>query len=232
MAQYAKGAIFVAGGGFPTGVVPAVHVYSAKDGSEIVTCNPPDAAFFNDLIIYKGYLYVTDSLVPNVFVFDVHALLAGKCDYSTIALPASFSGEGFPFANGIEVYKNGLIVSNIRGQGAGQNPDLFELWYVDLKTGDATLLLPSTLGDGLLVDGDILYAAQPGTGVAVFELDYSRTTGVTIEQISLITSDLFRTATTVAKYKDMLYLVNSVRADWDVCVLAYVLFLALFLTSC
>ena len=207
---YAADAMFVAGGGSVFGVPAAVYVYGASDGSELAACTPNGAGFLNDLIVYEGTLYVTDSLLAQLFVFDVSALLDGKCDYSTIALPNSFTGPGFPYANGIEVYKDGLIIANVGGDPSGSDPDAPEIVYVDLKTGEMTVLVTGGAGDGLYVDGDILYAVVIDR-VDVYKLDYSKKMGVTAELLTEISSDMFRYAATIAPYKNMLYLTNAVR---------------------
>lgn len=205
---YAQETIFVAGGGTVVGVPPSLHVYSANDGTEIVTCNPAEGGFLNDLIVDNGFLYVTDSITPNVFAYKVADLLVGNCDdYSVIPLPESFSGEGF-YANGIEVYKQGLIVANVGGGGFSTTQ---EFWYIDLESGKGTLLFPNA-GDGLLVDGDILYSVEPlFNKVAVYELEYEAQEGVKMKLLpnATITSDLFRAPTTVAMYKGTLFLPNS-----------------------
>ena len=166
--------------------------------------------FVNDLITYKGYLYATDSMMNHILVFDVDTLMQGKCDYDTIPLPEAFVSEEFPMANGIEVYMGGLIVAH--------NSNV-QLWYVDLGTHESTLIAEEATGDGLLVDGDILYSVEPPlNNVAVYKLAYDKEGGtVAVTPLDNLTSDLFRFPTTVAMYKDMLYLVNAVRCQDKKC---------------
>ena len=92
---YEDGVIFAAGTGEIFGVTPSVHAYDAYTGQEIVSCHAETAMFVNDLIVYKGYLYATDSMTNHILVFDVDTLMQGKCDYDTIPLPDVFADGEF-----------------------------------------------------------------------------------------------------------------------------------------
>ena len=198
---YAEGVIYAGGAGELFGPPAAVHAYDAHTGQEIVTCTPASAVFVNDVIEYNGYLFATDSFLNEVLVFDVGAMLHGDCSYNVIVLPEAFVGDGFR-ANGIEIYKDGIIVAN-----SNEN----QLWYIDLHTYEATMISAEGGGDGLLVDGDILYSVENvANTVAVYQLGYSHEGMVTATPVADLTSDLFRIPTTVAMYKDMLYLGNAV----------------------
>lgn len=195
-------AIFAAGAGPQVGLPAAVHVYDATTGADVVSCVVGEGGFFNDLLVVDETLYVTDSTSSSLYVFDAMAMLKdGICDYHTITLPDVFAVEPGVFgANGIEVYKGGLIIAQA---GAG------ELWYMDLTTLAFTLIYAEGGGDGLLVDGDILYACEANS-LAVYKLDKSKKNGVTAEPIADLTSELFDSPATVAMYKKMLYIVNAV----------------------
>eukprot|EP00977_Amphora_coffeiformis_P016464 scaffold5108_cov172-Amphora_coffeaeformis.AAC.13 len=194
----AVGAIFVAGGG---------PVYSAKDGSEIVACEPPEAGFLKDLIQYKGYLYMTDSKVNQIFIFDSELLVYGKCEYSTISLPEDgFFGDGFPYSNGVEIYKDGLVISTIGGDPSGGDFEMAQFWYVDLAIDKSNLVIGGAIGDGLLVAGEPLNSV-----LDVYELDYDEKSGVAATKLDEITSELFVGPSNVTQYKDCLYAVNLVR---------------------
>ena len=188
-------------------------MHRTRDGSEIVTCELPEAGFLNDLIEYKGYLYVTDSKVNQFFVFDAKLLVHGKCEYSTIPFPYDgFSGDGFPYSNGIEIYKGGLIISTIGGALPVVIIEMAQFWYVGLVTGEASPMISGAIGDGLLVDGDIFYAGDPLNSVSgIYELDCGKMSGVTATKLDESTLDLFVGPSTVTQYKDWLYALNLVR---------------------
>jgi sugar lactone lactonase YvrE len=85
------------------------------------------------------------------------------------------------------------------------------LYRVDPETGVATAvdlggeLLPN--GDGILLRGRTLYVVQNFLNqVAVVKLDRAGTSG---EVVDVITSPLFDIPTTVAAFRDSLYLPNS-----------------------
>jgi hypothetical protein len=197
---FAEDVIWVAGGGAAFGIPAALYVYDPHTGADIAACVVPEAGFLNDLIPYEGTLYVTDSITPNLWLFDVHSALEGNCVYESMSLPDDFAGSPFR-ANGLVEYEGGLVIANSAG---GQ------LWYLDLETHEYTLLIEVPLADGLLLDGDILYSVENSlNNVGVFKLDYSKKYGVTAERIGDISSDRFRVPATVAMYEDTLFLVNA-----------------------
>ena len=124
--KYYKGAIFAAGIGPQLGVPGLLYVYDSETGEEIVACAPLGITLFlNDLIVYKGKVYVTDSGVNTIFVVDADAALKGECSVSSIELPDELflDPTGAILANGIVGYEGGLLVARSAGG----------LYYVDLS---------------------------------------------------------------------------------------------------
>jgi hypothetical protein len=126
--KYYEGAIFAAGAGPQLGIPGLLYVYDSETGEEIVACAPPGISLFlNDLIVYKGKVYVTDSSVNTIFVVDADAALKGECIVSSIELPEELfldaTGTGQFFANGIVGYEGGLLIARSVGG----------LYYVDLN---------------------------------------------------------------------------------------------------
>lgn len=150
-----RGRLVVAGG--PTG---KVFVLSAKDGRtlKVLDTKPSGAdTFLNDVVISKGYAYITDSQRPVLFRVRLAGSAIGKVERFR-----SFTGTAFRYqpgfnANGIAASSNGRYLVVVQS-GTGK------LFRVDVRTRRVTeiALRGRTVknGDGLLLRGSTLYVAR------------------------------------------------------------------------
>jgi sugar lactone lactonase YvrE len=196
--EYDHGRLFVAGG--PTG---KGFVYSAETGALLTESQlaalPIDAAnptFVNDVALARGGAYFTDSARPFLYRLNrqgVTALpLTGDISYTT--------GNN---ANGIEATRNGKWLIVVQS-------NLGKLFKVDPRTGVAQeikLDQPVVNGDGLLLDGHILYVVQNRDNkVAIVVLDRRLTSG---RVLTHLTDPDFDVPSTIDEHGHRLYAVNA-----------------------
>lgn len=191
----ARGLVLVAGG--PTG---SAFVYDARTGEEVTALQLTDApgTFVNDVVVSGNYAWFTDSFQPQLYRVP---LAGGVGEPETVPLsgPAADFVAGFNL-NGIEARGGELIAVNST-TGA-----LFAIEY-DGASRLIDVSDPLTAGDGLLLEGNLLYVVRNQLNeVAVVELSGNLDSG---EVIDSITSDLFDVPTTVARHGDRLVLVNA-----------------------
>lgn len=165
--------------------------------------------FVNDAVLSGNNVYFTNS---NRSVF--YRLALGENG----ALPKKNSGVTEPpltgaftlapdlmalNANGIAAAENGtlIIVKSVTGQLFTVNPETGEAAEIDL--GDANV----TNGDGLLLDGTMLYVVQNRDNkIAVVELSADLTSGTIT---NTLTNPAFDVPTTLADVDGTLYAVNA-----------------------
>jgi hypothetical protein len=197
--------LWVAGG--PTG---KAAVYDLDTGDGVVALAlTAGASFINDVTLTRDAAYFTNSFAPEIYRVPVSR--RGEVGApETIALtgPAAAFVTGFNL-NGIAATKDGrtlILVNSAKG----------ELYTVDAATGSSALIdLGGTsvaTGDGLLLTGRTLYVLQNGAApgftnqIVVIRLSRNLGSGTVVDTI---TSDLFETATTLAKLDDTLIAVNA-----------------------
>jgi sugar lactone lactonase YvrE len=193
--------IWVAGG--PTG---EIRVHRADDGKRLRTYTfPAGDRFVNDLVVTRTAVYATDSrnAVLGVVRLDrrSHDRLPSSGEIATLPLGGDFELRPDFNANGI-VSSDGWLVVVQSNTG--------KLFRVDPDTGDATEvdLGGATVrnGDGLEIDGDILYVVRNQDNlVAVVDLDCGLTSGEVVDEI---TGDVM-VPTTVALVRGHLWAVNA-----------------------
>ena len=214
-----EGRLFVAGG--TTGLV---SVYDTGNGALIAEFGndlTPNT-FLNDIALAAGGdAYVTDSFNPVLYLIPASALAAAPETATPDAgVPVGalepvldlttgpfVLGEGFN-ANGIVATPDGqylLFVQSNTGTLYRVDIAAQELVEVDLE-GDA---LPG--GDGLLLDGQTLYAVT-GEEISIVELAEDFATGTVVDSI---TDPSFSSPTTIARYDGCLLVVNSQFANQD-----------------
>ncbi len=198
--------LWVAGG--PTGQA-AVYDLNTGDGVVAVTLTTNASSFINDVTVTRDAAYFTNSFAPEIYRVPVSR--DGEVGSpETIALtgPAAAFVPGFNL-NGVAATKDGrtLIVVNSATGG---------LYAVNAATGSSELIdlggASVAAGDGLLLTGRTLYVLQNGAApgvpnqIVVVRLNRNLTKGTIVDTI---TSDLFETATTLAKLDDTLIAVNA-----------------------
>ena len=193
--------LVVAGG--PTG---HAWVYDPDDGTTVadLVLGPPGTTFANDVAITKDALYFTDTFAPTIYEVPIgkHGTF-GSARPITVTGPAAATG-GFGL-NGIDSTHRGRLLVN--------HTDLGILALVDPATGistqvplTGTALVPGTL-DGLQLEGRTAWVVQNfANSVARVKLSPDLTSGRVLD---VITSELFRVPTTLARHGCTLVLVNG-----------------------
>jgi sugar lactone lactonase YvrE len=191
--------LFVAGGFTGQG-----YVYDTGSGATVASYQlaDPAASFVNDVTVTKDGAWFTDSLQAQLYFVPVSgAGVPGPARTLALSGPAADTSGEFNL-NGIAATPNGktLIVGH-SGNG--------ELYTVNPATGESATIagirLPAV--DGLLLEGGRLWAVQNELDqIAEIRLRPDLSTGV-VEKV--ITSDLFQTPTTVARFGHRLAAVNA-----------------------
>jgi sugar lactone lactonase YvrE len=184
--------LFVAGGGTGT-----ARVYDADDGDllrEYQLTAPP--TFVNDVTVTRKAAYFTDSQRQQLYVIDLDRKrlprnartlpLTGDLQYDTD--PATFE------LNGIAATRDGRRLIAVQS-GVGK------LFAIDPRSGDTDEIeldgAPVTNGDGLLLDGRLLYVVQNRDNrIAVVKLDRDLDEGSIVRYL---TDDDFDVPTTLAE---------------------------------
>ena len=166
--------------------------------------------FVNDLAISpRGDIYVTDSMRPVLYRIDARE----KRTTSTELLEPVVSFEGTEFTYDQDVNANGLVISRdgktaiVAKTRTGQ---LFRIGLTDGSVSVVDLHGGSVQGDGLLLDGHRLLAAEWTAGtpqsVVVVDLDRDLTSGTVVSRTS---DPSFDDPTTIARAGRDLLVVNS-----------------------
>lgn len=191
-----RGRLFVAGGA--TGDARVVDTRTGRILASWTLASAP--TFVNDVVLTPKGAYFTDSEQP--FLYKVPLSLRGE----PVRIPLS----------GDLVYQTGFNVNGIERTPDGRNllvvqSNTATLFRVDPDTGVAKAVdlggYALTNGDGLLTIGHTLYVVQNMANlVAVFKLDHSGRKG---RLTGTRTNPNFDVPTTVAAYRDRLYLPNA-----------------------
>jgi hypothetical protein len=205
-ADVRHGLLWVAGG--MTGDAAAYHLATAAPAAPVLTLTD-GPAFINDVVSTRDAAYFTNSLAPELYRVPV-SRRGGVGTPETIPLsgPASEFVEGFNL-NGIDATRDGrtlIVVNSTKG----------ELYTVDAESGASRVIdlggASVRTGDGILLDGRTLYVLQNGNSpgvpnqIVVIRLSRDLTSG---RVVATRTSELFETATTLAKRGNLFVAVNA-----------------------
>ena len=203
-----RGTLFVAGG--PTGLVWAYDLRTRElTGSwQVVQDGTP--AFINDLAVSpRGDVYVTDSTRPVLYRIDARERRTTQTEL--LEPVVSFEGTDFTFDQDINA--NGIVVSRDGRYAVVAKPRTGELFRVGLKDGSVVRVAlggGSVAGDGLLLDGRTLYAAEwaagPPQSVVKVALSRDLASGTVVSRTS---DPSFDDPTTIARAGRSLLAVNS-----------------------
>jgi sugar lactone lactonase YvrE len=183
--EYDHGRLFVAGG--PTG---KGFVYSARSGRLLAEyqLTTETTTFVNDVTLARGGAYFTDSARPVLYRVGRRGVTE---------LPTGIN------ANGIEPTRDGKALIVVQS-----NPG--KLFKVDPRTGtsrEITLDQAVLNGDGLLLDGRILYVVQNRDNkVAVVKLSRRLSSGRVLMHL---TDPDFDVPSTIDEFGKRLYAVNA-----------------------
>ena len=197
----ARNWLVVAGG--PTG---HAWVYDTEDGSTVadLVLGAAGATFSNDVAITHDALYFTDTFAARLYRVPIEADGSfGATEPITVTGPAAATGD-FGL-NGIDSTHRGWLIVNHTALGI--------LALVDPSTGESKAIelsgppLHAGTLDGLQLEGRTVWVVQNfANSVARVKLSPDLTSG---EVVEVITSDLFRVPTTVARHGSSLALVNG-----------------------
>jgi sugar lactone lactonase YvrE len=191
--------LFVAGGLTGQG-----YVYDTRSGATVASYQlaPPGASFINDVTVTQDGAWFTDSVHAQLYFVPVSgAGVPGPARTLPLSGPAADTSAEFNL-NGIAATPNGKTL--IVGHSA-----IGELYTVDPATGESAIIAGVSVPavDGLLLEAGRLWAVQNERNqIAEIRLRPDLSSGV-VEEV--ITSELFQTPTTVARFGRRLAVVNA-----------------------
>ena len=194
-----RGRLFVSGAG--TG---NAYVYDAKTGVELASyAFSPGGSFINDVVVTKDAAWFTDSLMPVLYRV---ALGPGgePGSFTTVPLTGDFAQQPGFNVNGIDARADGktlVIVQSATGK-------LFTVTTAGV-TSEIVLADDESVpnGDGILLDGRVLYVVQNRLNVvAKIKLSARLETGRILERKS---DPGFDVPTTIAERGRFLFAVNA-----------------------
>lgn len=204
--------IFVAGGDSGGGAV-----FDAESGDEVATLDL-GGSMINDVEVTDDAAYFTDSEEPALYRVALDAN-GQPGEITTLELPANFgeagSCEGVPplGGNGIAATPDGrylILIHMSEGQLYRFDTESGEVQQITLTGGDVCS------ADGLLLDGNTLYAVQNFLNqVAVVELGSDYLTGTITNRITepFASNPSTKVPTTIADAGEALYAVTAGFAD-------------------
>lgn len=189
------GRLFVAGGA--AGNARVVDAHSGEVLASYQFASAP--TFVNDVVVTPRGAFFTDSQRP--FLYHV---LSRRSGFTALPLTGDLVYQAGFNVNGIARTPDGTALLVVQSNTGG-------LFRVDPATGVTTRVDLGgevlTNGDGLLVLGRTLYVVQNRLNrIAVFRLDRAGTRGALVTHLS---DPRFDVPTTVAAYRDRLYLPNA-----------------------
>jgi sugar lactone lactonase YvrE len=195
-----RGRLYVAGGTTGNG-----FVYNARSGALLRTyAFSASGSFTNDVVVTKQAAWFTDSSKPVLYRVALGASGRPATAFTTVALSGDYvQGSGFN-VNGIDATPNGktlVIVQSNTGKLFTVSPG-GAARTIALASGES---VPN--GDGILLDGKVLYVVQNQTNViAKIALSASLRSGRVLRRIS---DPGFDVPTTIAELGSRLYAVNA-----------------------
>ena len=195
--------LWVAGGG-----TNQIRAHDADTGRRLAAYNFPSetARFINDLVVTRRAVYATDSFNQELLV--VRLGLGDRLPGQRAATTRALTGDLAYVPN--EFNLNGIVKSDRRLLAVQSNKGL--LFRINPFTGRTRTVnlgggSPLSFGDGLEIDGDILYVVRNQLNeIAVVDLGRRLRSG---EVVAHLTDDDFDIPTTVALLGDSLYAVNA-----------------------
>ena len=200
------GRLIVAGGG--SGLVSVVNSTSGIPIAQFTI--PFLETFLNDVAIGPdGSAYITDSLNPVLFrLTPENVEIGGELEQFV-----DFTGTAFEYVDGFNA--NGIVITDDGSKAIVVQSPTGKLFTVELASGAVAEIAlegePPTGGDGLALDGSVLYVLRNSSAqIARFELDADVTTAV---QIDAFTDESFQFPTTLALVDSTQALVVNAQFD-------------------
>jgi sugar lactone lactonase YvrE len=191
--------LFVAGG-----FTGQAYVYDLRSGATVASyqLGDPATSIINDVAVTRRGAWFTDSLQAKLYFVPVSPTGVPAPTFRTLGLsgPAADTSGAFNL-NGIQATPNGktLIVAH---STTGQ------LYTVNPTTGASATIAGVSVPnvDGIVLDGRRLWAVQNTNQVTRIRMAPDLSSGM-VEEV--ITSDLFQTPTTAARFGSRLAVVNA-----------------------
>ncbi len=200
------GHLLVAGAG--TG---SVFVVDSANGQGIASFSnglESDATFVNDVAVApNGDIYATDSLSPFLYRIAAADVEAG----GELATFVEFTGTVYEYGPPGSFNANGIAITDDGAYAIMVNPSNGRLFRVDLASAEVAEITINgesvTFGDGILLDGSILYVVRNQLALIVrLELDASIETATTLDAF---TDPSLMFPTTIAQVGEQLLVVNA-----------------------
>jgi len=194
--------LWVVGG--PTGEIRA---QDADNGKVLATYEFPSASprFLNDVVVTRHAVFATDSFNQELAVIPLKSGGSRHLPAASAATTLPLTGD-VVFQDGFNL--NGIVESHHMLISVQSNTGL--LFLIDENTGDSTTIdlggASVAGGDGLELDGRLLYVGRNQGEVDAFQLNRSLTSG---HLVATITDPTFDVPTTVALARHSLYVINA-----------------------
>jgi outer membrane protein assembly factor BamB len=194
--------LWVVGG--PTGEIRA---QDADNGKVLATYEFPSATprFLNDVVVTRHAVFATDSFNQELVVIPLRSGGSRHLPGASAATTLPLTGD-VVFQDGFNL--NGIVESHHMLVSVQSNTGL--LFAIDEATGESrTIDLGGTSltgGDGLELDGRLLYVGRNQGEVDAVRLSRSLTSG---HLVATITDPTFDVPTTVALARHSLYVINA-----------------------
>ena len=194
--------LWVVGG--PTGEIRA---QDADNGKVLATYEFPSATprFLNDVVVTRHAVFATDSSNQELAMIPLRSGGSRHLPAASAATTLPLTGD-VVFQPGFNL--NGIVESHHMLISVQSNTGL--LFLIDERTGDSrTIDLGGTLltgGDGLELDGRLLYVGRNQGEVDAVQLSRSLLTG---HQVATITDPTFDVPTTLALARHSLFVINA-----------------------
>jgi len=193
--------LWVAGGDTKT-----IRAYDANSGALLARYRFPSTGdrFINDLVVRRRAVFATDSFNQELLI--VRLRLGDRLPGRRAATTRALTGD-LVYQSGFNL--NGIVKSGRRLIAVQSNTGM--LFRINAFTGRTRMIdlggVALTNGDGLEIDGDILYVVRnQNNEIVVVDLNRRLTRGKVVDRI---TDDDFDVPTTVALLRHSLYAVNA-----------------------
>jgi sugar lactone lactonase YvrE len=196
--------LFVAGG-----FTGQAYVYDTRTGATVASyqfaapgpATAPPTTVINDVTLTRHGAWFTDSRQAQLYFVPIsNSGVPGQFRTLGVSGPAADTSGDFNL-NGIAATANGktlIVAHSTKG----------ELYTVDPRTGASAIIAGVSVPtvDGIVLEGRRLWAVQNSNQVTRIRLGRHLTSGV-VEKV--ITSDLFQTPSTAARFGSRLAVVNA-----------------------
>jgi sugar lactone lactonase YvrE len=196
--------LFVAGG-----FTGQAYVYDTRTGATVASyqfaapgpATAPPTTVINDVTLTRHGAWFTDSRQAQLYFVPIsNSGVPGQFRTLGVSGPAADTSGDFNL-NGIAATANGktlIVAHSTKG----------ELYTVDPRTGASAIIAGVSVPtvDGIVLEGRRLWAVQNSNQVTRIRLRRHLTSGV-VEKV--ITSDLFQTPSTAARFGSRLAVVNA-----------------------